>query len=58
MSEEDMEDTGMEGSEREQARAKVPQCCPYCSDSKYPCVKMERAIKRAVAEELGSKDED
>ena len=20
-------------------------CCPHCSDSKYPCVNMERAIR-------------
>jgi hypothetical protein len=20
-------------------------CCPHCSDTKYPCVKMEKALK-------------
>lgn len=38
--------------EDKKVKAQPPQCCPYCSDSKFPCVKMERAIKKAVSEEM------
>ncbi len=39
--------------EETREKSQPPQCCPYCADSKYPCVKMERAIKKAVSEEIG-----
>ena len=38
-------------------KAQPPQCCPYCADSKFPCVKMERAIKKAVSEEIKKREQ-
>jgi hypothetical protein len=44
-----------EKQEGREKTAQPPQCCPYCSDSKFPCVKMQRSIEKAVRDSL--KDE-
>lgn len=33
-------------------------CCPYCSDQKYPCVKMERAAGKKAREEHPEESEE
>ncbi len=30
-------------------------CCPHCSDSKYPCVNMEKQMRKAEEEAEGNK---
>lgn len=32
------------------------QCCPYCADSKYPCVKMEKASRSGGTEKKQGAD--
>ncbi len=32
-------------------------CCPHCADSKFPCVKMEKAMKTGKAEDRTNQDE-
>ena len=43
--------------EENKEKSQPPKCCPYCADSKYPCVKMERAIKKAVSKEMEKREE-
>ena len=32
-------------------------CCPHCADSKYPCVNMERQMRRGAEERAESEEE-
>ena len=31
---------------KKESKAKGGPCCPHCADSKYPCVTMERQMRK------------
>jgi hypothetical protein len=33
-------------------------CCPHCSDSKFPCVNMERLMRKGEEEKVDTIDEE
>ncbi len=39
---------------KQEAKARGGLCCPHCADSKYPCVTMEKQMRRDTA---GEKEE-
>lgn len=38
-----------EAMKEKESREKGGLCCPHCADSKYPCVNMEKQMRKGTA---------
>jgi hypothetical protein len=43
---------------KKETKEKGGLCCPHCADSKFPCVNMEKQMRKGVSEEPQAKEED
>jgi hypothetical protein len=44
------------GMAKKESKEKGGLCCPHCADSKYPCVTMEKQMRKGTEESVKEED--
>jgi hypothetical protein len=44
--------------QKKETKEKGGYCCPHCADSKFPCVNMEKQMRKGILEEPEAKEDD